>query len=396
LLNRVIPALIFFLAFFPPKHGIDVGFFYLRLHDLASVVIFLLMLARINSYYLYFSKYQKALNILIIYIGISSIVGYTLWGNITSLFMPFRLFQYSLFGFFALVTLQTMSGWKWWISVFALYVFMLSLLQAFEIIPGISDVYGIRYDMARNVIANTGGPWELAPLVSILSIFFIRNFDLTRSQRIIVFIVATILVIMTASRSGALAHLLLGIYLFPVIAFFTSIVLLSLLLLINFSEVSIYLVQRSAKLFEFKESLSYLKYLYEHAPTDPTLFNQYDGWNHNELRSFDIDASLRARLTKWITAFKSWVDSPLSIIFGLGAGVFGRSLDGGLLRIVTELGLVGTFLFLHYLRELTRRGMFPYVIVLVVNMISIDTYMAAYFMSFFIFLTTIEKKMREN
>jgi len=63
--------------------------------------------------------------------------------------------------------------------------------------------------------------------------------------------------------------------------------------------------------------------------------------------STEADLSLLRRLGKWTYAAKTFVhQAPVFWALGLGPGVWGNALDGGLLRILTECGLIGLALFL--------------------------------------------------
>lgn len=59
------------------------------------------------------------------------------------------------------------------------------------------------------------------------------------------------------------------------------------------------------------------------------------------------DLSLLLRLAKWTYAAKSFANQPPGYwIFGLGPGVWQNALDGGLLRLFTEAGLLGFIVFI--------------------------------------------------
>lgn len=99
------------------------------------------------------------------------------------------------------------------------------------------------------------------------------------------------------------------------------------------------------------------------------------------------DMSWVIRLHKWLFMIKSYVTFPQSIIVGLGPGVAGAALDGGLLRIITEYGMVGFVLFsrlfgsLYRINEQTKWM----AIAVLCNMIFFDAYLAYKTMSLFLF-----------
>lgn len=96
------------------------------------------------------------------------------------------------------------------------------------------------------------------------------------------------------------------------------------------------------------------------------------------------DLSWWIRIHKWLFAIKSYLYHPECYLQGLGPGYCGAALDGGLLRILTEYGLVGATLFWLFFGCLARLNLQTkwMVITFLINMIFFDAYLAYKTMSF--------------
>jgi hypothetical protein len=90
------------------------------------------------------------------------------------------------------------------------------------------------------------------------------------------------------------------------------------------------------------------------------------------------DLSWWIRIHKWIYFFKTYALNPECYLQGLGPGCAGAALDGGLLRILVEYGLIGCILFWKFFASIYRKT--PQLqwmcIALFLNMIFFDAYLA--------------------
>lgn len=66
------------------------------------------------------------------------------------------------------------------------------------------------------------------------------------------------------------------------------------------------------------------------------------------------DLSFQLRIKKWSYAIKDMLDSPLSLIFGLGAGYFGGAADSSIARIFFEFGLIGLIAWVVFFINMMR------------------------------------------
>jgi hypothetical protein len=90
------------------------------------------------------------------------------------------------------------------------------------------------------------------------------------------------------------------------------------------------------------------------------------------------DESWFIRIHKWAYAFKAYVMHPECYLQGIGPGFSGAALDGGLVRIFVEYGLIGFFLFMKFFKRLagTSRALFWIVVSIFINMVFFDVYLA--------------------
>lgn len=103
--------------------------------------------------------------------------------------------------------------------------------------------------------------------------------------------------------------------------------------------------------------------------------------------SENYDVSWWIRIHKWLFAAKSYLLNPECYLQGLGPGFCGAALDGGLLRVVVECGIVGAILFWKFfscIAGINRQTKWM-VIAFTLNMIFFDAYLAYKTMSFLLF-----------
>lgn len=139
--------------------------------------------------------------------------------------------------------------------------------------------------------------------------------------------------------------------------------------------------KRSSNLFSFKNlELFTLVWDKVDMKENPT--------GNETLESLNYDMSWFLRLHKWLFMVKSYVNNPECYLQGLGPGYAGAALDGGLLRIMTEYGLIGTFLFWKFFTHLYRLNAQTkwMIIVFMINMIFFDAYLAYKTMSLLLFM----------
>jgi hypothetical protein len=98
----------------------------------------------------------------------------------------------------------------------------------------------------------------------------------------------------------------------------------------------------------------------------------------NEVKFEKYDMSWWMRIHKWAYALKMYVMHPITYLQGVGPGFATPALDGGLLRILTETGVIGCVIFAGLLRSIGRLSepLKWMVVGFLLNMIFFDVYLA--------------------
>lgn len=143
--------------------------------------------------------------------------------------------------------------------------------------------------------------------------------------------------------------------------------------------------ERSASLFSLK-NFEIITRTWETVDTRLPLYDNI------LLTEGNYDLSWWIRLHKWCYALKTYFQQPLCYIFGAGPGAFSAALDGGWIRILTENGILGVFLYYAFFRELSKISvrMRWVVVAFFFNMIFFDTYLAYKVMSLLFLMAGFE------
>ncbi len=139
--------------------------------------------------------------------------------------------------------------------------------------------------------------------------------------------------------------------------------------------------QRSSDLFSFR-NLKLFNLVWDKVDTTQNLM----GDEAVEVKNYDM--SWWIRIHKWLFMAKSYTENPECYLQGLGPGYAGAALDGGILRVLTEYGWIGVFLFWKFFSCLYRLNLQTkwMIIAFLMNMIFFDAYLAYKTMSFLFFV----------
>lgn len=104
----------------------------------------------------------------------------------------------------------------------------------------------------------------------------------------------------------------------------------------------------------------------------------YDPIGRESVRQGLHDASWWMRIHKWCYAAKLYLIHPECWLQGVGPGFAMAALDGGFLRILTELGLIGCLLYgrLFYLIAMQSPQLYWMMVAFLLNMLFFDVYLA--------------------
>ena len=274
------------------------------------------------------------------------------------------------------------------------------LLQYFGVVGGFASE-GFGENFASRPIGTTGGPWEIAGICNLLFCFFMVRINyLSYWRKYFIFgIWTTCLILITAARAPLLAQFFLLIY-FALVGRSAKQKILFLLAALASVSFLLFLaiyfsagvVERSVNLVS-KENITAFSDVYSsvYVRSGDTTLPDFDDYANDT-----ADLSWLMRVTKWTFAVKYWSSSLVNITFGVGAGAWGIALDGGLLRIVTESGVIGAVLFSLFLYQSYRISTVTasMTIAFLVNLTMIDIYMAYKFMAVFLLIIGYESVVK--
>jgi hypothetical protein len=299
----------------------------------------------------------------------------------------FRLAEYFLFfylGYYFATTGSLSRVSRWLLVVNGIAI----ILQQFGIL-GAATSDGLVASVQERPVGLTGGPWEVGAIINFcFAILVFDQSDKVRVKRALwLFAGCLVLLLITASRMALVAQIVLLLVYFyrrsqNALRFVAVSVVTATVAILCVALIPNPVAARSENLFTTENFRSF-ETIYNNTPDNP----QIEG-----MASFAIDdggdMSWLIRSAKWAGAIKGWNRGLFSILFGIGPGTLGPSLDGGWLRILSEMGLAGLTIFIFFFRFIVvrfgwqMRGM---VVALSISMLMIDIHIAYKAMSFFLF-----------
>lgn len=331
------------------------------------------------------------------------------------IFYVVRLLEYFVFFYAGSIAYRYLDG-KAIVQAFLVWNIAIMLLQKIGLVGGVSsDGYRL---VAARVQGIASFPSEMGLLLNMLFCYMICEeppgcfISLFRSpvarswMRQIypycLFALFAIFVIFTGNRISIAALLLCflwrikeGVWRQGVSAIMALFVLVPLLLAaaawIMTQTVSVY--ERSSDLFSFR-NLELAQTVWDKIDISQDPMEE----GNMVISSENYDTSWWIRIHKWVSILRAYLENPETYLFGVGPGYAGAALDGGILRVLTELGGVGALLFVLFFKALYNinkqtRWM---VSALIINMLFFDAHLAYKTMSLLFFLCGYafeEKKM---
>lgn len=321
------------------------------------------------------------------------------------IFYVIRLMEYFMFFYVGAIVSQYFNGSRI-VRAFFLWNFLIMILQKLHILGAVT-VEGYAGDVSTRVFGVASFPSEMGLILNLLFCYmvwdrstpskfvdlfkspFIRNI-LSSCYLYWMFILFGIFIIFTGNRISIVALLvcffcrliqtfqLRSIGSLVTISVFIPCLLTGISFLITQSE-GVY--ERSSGLFSFK-NLELFYTVWGHIDLTSDLMS-----NIAEASSENYDMSWWIRIHKWLFVTKSYLSNPECYLQGLGPGFSQAALDGGLLRILTEYGLIGTFLFWKFFSSLAGINQQTkwMMIAFLINMIFFDAYLAYKTMSLLFF-----------
>lgn len=320
------------------------------------------------------------------------------------IFYVVRLLEYFMFFYIGVMAAEFFSGRTIILSFFLWNLLWMSL-QKLNIAGGITFA-GYHDDVSGRVQGIASFPSEMGLLLNLLfcyflfeesaNIWFLRLFRSPYLRALchkcylyFLFCLFGVLIIFTGNRISIVA--LLFCFFFRLIqelrartfGSFASMLILIPIVAIALGFVAMKtagVYERSAGLFSWKNlelfSVVWEKIDIAKEPADYAM-----------MRGDNYDMSWWIRIHKWLFMTKSYVENPECYLQGLGPGYAGAALDGGILRIITEYGLIGVFLFWNLFASLYRINLQTkwMIIAFMCNMLFFDAYLAYKTMSLLFF-----------
>lgn len=321
----------------------------------------------------------------------------------SKVFYTLRLFEYFLFFYIGSLAAQVLGHNKV-VKAFFLWNAFLMVFQKLGWI-GALTVGGYMHDVSGRVQGIASFPSEMGLLLNLLFCYLIYEESqpskalsffpplirhiLQSSYLYWMFFLFGIFIVLTGNRISILALLVCFLCklksqtnfrsLHSLISFaLTLSILIAGMMFVIIRTQSVY--ERSADLFSLK-NFELIKIVWSKIDLikDPVTDDVVAATNY--------DMSWWMRIHKWMYVLKAYVNHPQCYLQGLGPGCAWSALDGGWLRIFTEYGLIGSFIFwrffssIYHINQQTKWMMIAFGL----NMIFFDAYLAYKTMSFLLF-----------
>jgi hypothetical protein len=322
------------------------------------------------------------------------------------IFYSLRLLEYFLFFYIGAIASRFFQD-RLIIRAFFVWNLLLMTLQKLNLAGGIIAT-GYLHNVSARVQGIASFPSEMGLLLNLIFCYFI--FDLSPTSRLAnhlfqspairyclhklylygMFFLFGIFIIFTGNRISIVALLICFLCRLKQELNLRSIgSMISLLLFLPIIALAIGITikhtagvyERSVDLFSFKNFELF------HLVWDTIDITQNPIGNE-VIQATNYDMSWWLRIHKWLFMTKSYLYNPECYLQGLGPGYAGVALDGGLLRILTEYGLIGAFCFWKFFACLYRLNLQTkwMMIAFLINMIFFDAYLASKTMSLLLFI----------
>ena len=331
------------------------------------------------------------------------------------IFYVLRPVEYFLFFYVGLIASRLFIGDKV-IKVFFLWNFLLMILQKLQFTGAISSE-GYQTEVSSRVYGVASFPSEMGLILNLLFCYFAYRDDsnsdsdsvpapaskfllffspnvryvLKKMYLPLLFAVFGTLIVFTGNRISILALILCFLFRMKEVfnprslASLIGAMLVGVVLFTGF----MFVISKTHAVYERSSGLI----SWSNLELGQVVWNKIDLegdplTQNTNITSEGYDMSWWIRIHKWVFMIKCFVMHPLCYLQGLGPGFSGAALDGGILRIITEYGLIGSYIFRKYFQSLSgiNRQTKWMMVAFMFNMIFFDAYLAYKAMSVLLFI----------
>ncbi len=392
---------ILFVAIFSFKINlISIGGSGIRVDDLLIFLLVIVTIANLRKKFVPIDNKPIFLTLVLVVFSFFSVyINNQLYGLplLTGVMYSIRIVEYMLFFYVGYYLANTKFNLDSFVKIYIIYAFVLIVLQTLHIIPVVSG-----FSVGR-AIANTGGPWELAVVISFMVFYSYQNI-----QNKLYFYLSFLILFLTQSRITTFAVLLILLitYLKKLtvkrIFIFTTIISIGILVIL-FSNIE--LIDRYLNILNMStfESLLEIISRFDYKIDREYYLAMTYGENLSNILSMDGDSSALIRFTRWTILVGMTFSTYLSIIIGIGPSFAGAAVDGNYVRLFIETGIIGLFLFLYIIYIIFKSTkndfvMRSYLTTIIITAIFIDIYTTykAMVLLWFYYGYLLRKKKNEN
>lgn len=312
------------------------------------------------------------------------------------LFYCVRLFEYFLFFYIGIMASQFFRI-STVVRAFFIWNMAIMILQKVGLM-GMWSVDGFSNDATYRVTGIASFPSEMGALLNIIFCFLI--YDQSQRPKIIrmfppivrkfidmtflywVFLLFAVLVIYTGSRVAVAALVLSLLFkLKEELSFRSPITLFfSIVFIVVGAFMMFYLIMSTYSILHRSMGLISLANFELAAEVWEHIDLSHDPIGNESVAAIEgaYDMSWWMRIHKWCYALKIYYLHPECYLQGVGPGFAMGGLDGGFLRILTENGLIGCFLYWMFFREISKmsKQLKWMMVAFCVNMVFFDVYLA--------------------
>lgn len=312
-----------------------------------------------------------------------------------SVLYAFRPLEYFLFFYVGWIASRYCSLTPMIYAYFYLNA-VLIFLQKFGVVGGFTN-RGYLPDVTDRPPGLASFPSEMGVLLNMMFCYIVYRQDGSQTRKIpfvpkalfklgvnlryfLFFLFVGVLIVITGSRIAILAHLVsFAPFLIDRVrsgSFVRNVgigcaMLLSVALMFYSMDKITGLVARSSGLFSWN-NVDLINDVWKNIDVS------YVPTGHEIVERAEQDESWWIRIHKWMYALKIYLSHPECYLQGVGPGFGTAALDGGLLRILVELGLLGVAFFGRFFRLIAgqSQALFWSIVCFMINMIFFDVYLA--------------------